>query len=401
MTNANCIRSVSRFLAAGLVGALALGGRDSTAAEASFYAWQIRPVNTTASLKGIAYSGSRFLAVGDSHCAVSADGKSWATSWNPVFSPGLATFWDVAYGAGWFIAVGAIKNGEGFATRDGITWDNRTINTPDPVTSVCFAKGHFMATKPYDQALIMSLYSDGSSWSEVYDPAKDLIHDLYDVTYDAEQGYWVAVGACGQVLWSSSGLKNTWSTRVSIYDCAEGSFHGVAAGKRRWVAVGESGLILLKRAGSDWRLLRGPTSEQFNAVAYGEGVFVAVGNKGAMAISANGVRWFPMASGVTQNLNNICYANDRFYVVGDAGTILESAAPAAGQNGVFMDLEPQADGSMRMEYFGPIGSHTLEASSDLREWTTVGSFVSTRSLTTLDDPEASSKPRRMYRVGNN
>ncbi len=373
-------------------------------AQPLFYQWWPKLSGTTTSLRGIAHSGSRYLAVGESHYALSTDGHNWAADGNPDFYDNGKTrpssFHDVAYGSSWFVAVGAVYWGEAFALSDGGTWDRRTIDTVAAIPSVAYAQGTFICVRPEVAALTSPSTWDVRTWRDVYRYVGTQPHFLHDVTYDPELGCFVAVGECGQVLWSASGADGTWTPRVAPTECGSERFVAVAAGRRTWVALDDQGRVYVKHEGGDWRFASKPTSEVLNAVAFGDGLFVAVGARGAMAVSSDAFRWFPMRSGVTNRLNNIAHLAGHFFAVGDQGVILQSAPPQPPQPGLFTSSRWLPNGSMSLHYFAPTGTYQLQASTNLVHWTTAQDFVSTQPLTELTDTNAAALPHRFYRVAS-
>lgn len=67
-----------------------------------------------------------------------------------------------------------------------------------------------------------------------------------------------------------------------------------------------------------------PTGNTLNGIAYGKGRFIAVGNSGTILASSNGVDWACCPSGVNPDLTAIAFANGRFLVGGKAGLMLYS-----------------------------------------------------------------------------
>ena len=66
---------------------------------------------------------------------------------------------------------------------------------------------------------------------------------------------------------------------------------------------------------SNWSL-RYTSSVQLNAVTFGKGMFVAVGNSGTIVISPDGKGWTVTNSGTTEDLAGVVFGNNKFVAVG-------------------------------------------------------------------------------------
>jgi hypothetical protein len=104
------------------------------------------------------------------------------------------------------------------------------------------------------------------------------------------------------------------------------SLYGVAFGGKSFVAVGETGYILISQDGISWASPAPVTFKSFNAVAYGGGLFVTVGVDGAVATSSDGADW------TLQDINSIpfedfvtlAFGSNTFVAVTDRGAIYSS-----------------------------------------------------------------------------
>jgi hypothetical protein len=67
----------------------------------------------------------------------------------------------------------------------------------------------------------------------------------------------------------------------------------------------------------------GTTQHLRGVVAAGD-QFVAVGNSGTILVSSNGVVWNPRPSGVTVDLVGVAWSGKTFVAVGVGGTIVSS-----------------------------------------------------------------------------
>ena len=103
-------------------------------------------------------------------------------------------------------------------------------------------------------------------------------------------------------------------------------YSGEPVGK--FVAVGESGMILTSPDGVTWTAQTSGVDVFFKSVTYSEpvGKFVAVGEFGMILTSPDGVTWTAQTSGVNTVLYSIVYSEklDKFVITGELGTILYS-----------------------------------------------------------------------------
>lgn len=145
--------------------------------------------------------------------------------------------------------------------------------------------------------------------------------NLYGVAHGA--GQFVAVGQSGGILVSSNG--NDWAGAVSG---VASNLFGVTHADGVFVAVGQDGLICRSTNGLDWAVQPSPTTNTLNGVAFGNGCFVATGNAGTLLTSPDGVNWTPQTSGTPRNLVGAAWGNGRFMAVGrgssNPGTVLTS-----------------------------------------------------------------------------
>ena len=158
------------------------------------------PKGTTAnSLLSVAFGSGTYVAVGtDGTIVRSTDGERWQEA---VDNPASSTLWDVAWGGGWFVAVG-------FDT------------------------------------IVRSV--DGDRWVEASDAWASDLPKLFGVASDGNR--FVAVGLSGEIVFSADGDR--WS---HVGDSAtEAYLSGVAWGGGYFVAVGAQGTVLRSSDGDRW-----------------------------------------------------------------------------------------------------------------------------------------------------
>jgi len=99
-------------------------------------------------------------------------------------------------------------------------------------------------------------------------------------------------------------------------------------GGGRFVAVGDSGTVLMSSDGTIWSAANPVTQKSLLSVAYGPGRFVAVGQSGTIVSSSDGVTWLAENSVTTNRLAAVAWTDLGFVAVGDQGTILTSGDAA-------------------------------------------------------------------------
>lgn len=115
-----------------------------------------------------------------------------------------------------------------------------------------------------------------------------------------------------QDTWSASTIRPTGSSLYGV----------VFAGQ--FVAVGQSGSILVSGDGSSWIPVVSGTSQSLTGAAFGAGLYVVVGGNGAILTSDTGAAWTQRSSGTSNNLYAVIFAGGQFVATGINGTVLTS-----------------------------------------------------------------------------
>ncbi|MDD3353659.1 hypothetical protein [Zoogloea sp.] len=224
----------------------AVGSNGTIVTSTNIDTWTLLPGSpTTASLNGIATSGSAFVAVGDNGTLLySTNGTSWSPPSSVSASIAGVTLRGVTYSAaGIWVAVGS--GGTVLTSTNGTTWTATTLS------------GDLTAVSAIGLV-------DGNN-NTVY-------------TY-------VAVGADGTVLTSNN--ASTWSTTTLA-----GEFHSVQA-STRLVAVGANGVVFTRDtlAGTPWIQRNAPLGNATmygitrGLATYGQNIYTAVGVHGGNGAS--------------------------------------------------------------------------------------------------------------------
>ncbi|MBL8029287.1 MAG: hypothetical protein JNL74_22890 [Fibrobacteres bacterium] len=143
--------------------------------------------------------------------------------------------------------------------------------------------------------------------------------NLHSITYGNKR--FIAVGDSGIVAFSIDG--KTW---LHTFAGISTRLNSVTFGNNMFVAVGDSGMILKSIDGVLWNREVSNTLTRLNSVTYGNKIFVAVGGWDPIVItSADGVSWtmsniVPSSECCGLRFTSVTYANDRFILVGGGGT---------------------------------------------------------------------------------
>ena len=123
-------------------------------------------------------------------------------------------------------------------------------------------------------------------------------------------GEFVAVGAAGNVAYSSNG--SAWSSATLPVD---DSWTSVTYGGGTFVAVSLDGGIAFSTNGSSWAMASSPIDAPWESVAYGNDEFVAVSDNGDAAFSADGGNWTAAAMSFDEAWNAVTYGDGEFVAV--------------------------------------------------------------------------------------
>jgi hypothetical protein len=175
--------------------------------------------------RGLAFNGSRYVAVGDHSIATSEDASVWIHQPAPnIDCPCLvevARMTSVAWTGGHWIAVGHVSCGGVVMTSpDGTTW-SVTVGEGENLQSV--ASRGSLTVAVGDASIITS---DGVSWSAV----PGLPSGMRTVAWTGSE--WIAVGTGGTIFSSRDGVA--WS----VAGRASGCIDEIAAGGDMVLAVG-------------------------------------------------------------------------------------------------------------------------------------------------------------------
>jgi hypothetical protein len=266
------------------------------------------PFSVLNNLAAVAWSGTRFLAVGEHGTALtSASGAGWtpqATGTDPL----LVNLTSAAWIGGTFIAGGT--NGYFLTSGDGATWTLRPSGLGGITWNGIASSGSQIVAA--GSAAYVARSTDGSSWTT----AANTPSDLYNAIARGN-GLFVVTGFA--ILTSPDGV--TWTTRVG-----QGTpSYGVAWSGSTFAAVGSGGAVRTSPDGVTWTARTSGTSADLRGVTWAGDKFVAVGDAGTILTSPDGVTWTARTSGVAVKLSGVAASSTTVVAVGDRQTIVTSA----------------------------------------------------------------------------
>lgn len=356
-----------KFVAVGELGELLISSDGK--------AWLPQASGTFANLHAIAFGSDRWVAVGDFGTIVtSTNAIDWLTA-----ASGGATWRDIAWGNGSFLAVGGTmkyangQNGEGSPqaalSSNGTLWRafDPTLGSAVWFKSCSFGNGRFLISTSLGNVLTST---DLTRWSSAqttawtgftkmaygngeylgFPAANSFLGTAPFRSIDgafwnqepAEQGLQVLSGAAfGGQGWVLVGGLESWSAPSIIHSAASGGWRsrlkinpflfGPVRRSGDWFFASaaydpnQKGLSLWRSLdGIEWLFKPNANSGEWSLPSFGKGIYVTAGPAGLLGISTNGADWAVTQTPTTNHLRQVEFANELFVAVGDRGTVLTS-----------------------------------------------------------------------------
>lgn len=346
LTLANIAADGPRLRAVGSDGLIAASGPNGR--------WRIQPTPVQHALRGVVWTGSRWVVVGDAGTILRRSDDSWITA------PGIPNVGlrGIAAVAGRIVASGS--NGTVVSSPDGITWapalsgttnilwggttagsalllsgENTTVLTstdglsfaplltnPRPTDSTA-------APRPFIWQLAHSggnLVGVGDFGAIIQGPRSGPLRGVVSPTdeilrgVEAAEGTFVAVGSGGEVLYSENGHRWRLGSSPTTVD-----LRGVAFDGERWRAVGDQSTVISSRNGRRWRVDVTAMPCALLGLASSASQLVAVGGSGRVSRSSDGRSWQPTRRvGGRPDLYSVTHGPGAFVAVGADGVIVRS-----------------------------------------------------------------------------
>ena len=212
-------------------------------------------------LRGATFGRGRFVFVGSGGVIVAGTGAR--RGWRAQRSATVVDLRGVAWTGRRFVAVG--DEGTVIDSADGLRWHVVTSAMPCALLGVARA-GRRLVAVGGDGAVLSS--QNGHRWRRV---PRFTSADLYAVTF-GRRGF-VAVGTGGVAFWSPDGRRWVADRRVTSLN-----LHAVAWTGSAYLAGGDLGVLMSSRDGRRWHLVRFPGFHAVRTFATGAGTVVAAGS---------------------------------------------------------------------------------------------------------------------------
>ena len=286
----------------------AVGSNGLVARARDLGTWRVVPTPVEHNLRGIVWTGDRWVLAGDIGTILSGTAGAWAQA-PGVPNSGLR---GIAARPGLVAASGT--NGVVMTSPDGVAWQQADAATSEILWGGT-AVGSELWLSGRESAVIRS--ADGVTWSEV--PTSPAPTDstvaprplLWQLASDGERI--VAVGDFGAIL------EGTAAGLTAVASPTDEILRGVAFGAGRWVAVGSGGKVLYSGDGRGWNLGSAPTTVDLRGVAWTGSRFVAVGDQSTVISSKDGREWRAEVTAMPCALLGVAYGGGRYVAVGGAG----------------------------------------------------------------------------------
>lgn len=263
----------------------------------------------------IAYGAGKYVAVGAaSMIRTSTDGVTWTTQ--PTSLSEYGSLSSIIYVNGSFVAVGTA--GVIVTSTDGVSWTKQNSGTNRNINSIAYSGTTYVAV---GQLGIRLTSTDRINWTLKTDPTQT---ELNDILY--YQGKFVAVGEKGRVRTS----VDNGSTWAAGYVGNNETLLGVAVNKYgTFVAVGQRCTIAKSTNGDSWALNSNSSLDtkiwlQKVAANPKTGAFVAISNNAYVSlVSADGNFWghAPVQTGSSQVFYGLRYLQNSFIATGGGATL--------------------------------------------------------------------------------
>lgn len=263
------------------------------------------PGGVTEILDGVAYNGSKFIAVGnDLRVLSSTDGINWTNN-GRMAAPTVVN----AFGVAWvpflnlWVAgtnVGLNSDALLYTSSDGVTWTQRSAGLTSGTAQAFATDGTKVIGTVSSNVGQVVKSTNGTTWS--IQSVGVITSSLFDIIYAG--GQFVAVGGSGGIITSPDG--NTWTKRTAPSNIP-GIIRSVAYGNGRYVLVANSaGFAGWSTDGFTWNNSSTGLATGLTKLTFVNGVFVGVGPSGTISTSTDGVTWTAAhTSGTTENFRDI------------------------------------------------------------------------------------------------
>jgi hypothetical protein len=283
---------------------------------------------SSAHLTGVAYGNNISIAVSSSNVIKSTDnGSNWTLKSSAV------EVYDMAYGnraaSGEVVTVDNITHGgdhdNGTYTSvalsggSGSGAEATVIVSADNVTSVSITDGGTGLYQIGDVLTIDNATIGGDDNATIRVATVTVTNATCRVaTVTVTSTAFIGVGADGSVCYSTNASPQNhgeaWLCPAPIV--SDKKLYSIAYGNNKFIAVGESGTVIISDNGSVWDTRNSNNSSgNLYSIAFGNSRFVAVGYNTVIVSTDNGINFLQTAT--SYDFNDISFGNGIFVAVGD------------------------------------------------------------------------------------
>jgi hypothetical protein len=313
ISNAAGSNGKANAVASGTATITATSGNIAGSTMLTISEWTLANSGTSNGLRGVAWSGTQFVAVGDANTILtSSDGVQWT-----VQASGIFTYF---YGTAWlgtqFAAMG--QGNKILTSPDGILWTPHAYDSYNSLNGIAWSGTEYVAVGD-----LVLTSPDEVTWTS---QSADITNSLTGIVWSGDK--FVTVGYGGKILTSADGI--TWALQTSG---TTNSLNSVAWSGAQFVAVGNTGTVLTSPDGITWTL-RGGLTDSLYGIVWSGTQFVAVGSngedwngEGQILTSPDGMTWTKIFGNINPQSNfllGVTQFESRIVAVGGNGTILVS-----------------------------------------------------------------------------
>jgi len=310
----------SRFIAVGQYGRIYTSSDNGTTWSRS--TWN----GSTAGLTGVASGNNVSIAVSSSAVIKSTDNAS-----NWTLKSATVEVYDMVYGhrtaSGKVATCGTITHG---GDHDDGTYNSVALSggsgsgaeatvvvSGDNVTSVSITDGGTGLYQIGDVLTIDNAKTGGDDNATCRVATVTAINATCRVaTVTVTSTVFIGVGAKGGICYSEFASPHNhgeeWSCVSPIVP--DKKLYGIAYGNNKFIAVGQSGTVIISDNGSGWATRTSNTSANLNSIAFGNDKFVGVGSNTVIVSTDNGTSF--LETNTEHYLRDVTYGNGVFVAVG-------------------------------------------------------------------------------------
>ena len=310
----------STFIAVGQYGRIYTSSDNGTTWSRS--TWN----GSSASLTGVASGNNVSIAVSSSNVIKSTDNAS-----NWTLKSSAVEVYDMAYGnraaSGKVATCGTITHG-GDHDNDNYTSvalsggsgsgaEATVIVSGDNVTSVSITDSGTGLYQIGDVLTIDNAKTGGDDNATCRVATVTAINATCRVaTVTVTSTVFIGVGAKGGICYSTNASPHNHGEEWSCVapTVPDKKLYGIAYGNNKFIAVGQSGTVIISDNGSGWATRTSNTSANLNSIAFGNNTFVGVGSNTVIVSTDNGTSF--LETYTAQYLRDVTYGNGVFVAVG-------------------------------------------------------------------------------------